>query len=259
MRVQMEEWRRFIPGVRMYKGKKTLFYNGEKLFGILNPLIYDKEERNSWEVIIVLPGVRVIPYMTFYRCENVKTVIMANNVERIERSAYYRCYSLVFVKLSTSIESIGAYAFLFCESLNSIFVPVSCREIDICALDGCSKLIILSVPQHTTLYEDVIANTALIKASPFDTNVRGRYENDEEVNEWIKNRLADNQFSLHRACASYNPLEEVIYDIVKRRDLKALKSPDSVGVTPSQYLSQNPFTDIKEEKIMKHYILRYDG
>ena len=55
MRVQTEEWRRFVPGVRMYNGEKTLFYNGEKLWegdehdG--HPLIYDEEERNSWKVI----------------------------------------------------------------------------------------------------------------------------------------------------------------------------------------------------------------
>ena len=36
------------PGVRMYNGKKTLFWNGENLrneYGRL--LIYDKDERNS--------------------------------------------------------------------------------------------------------------------------------------------------------------------------------------------------------------------
>ena len=72
MRVQTEEWRRFIPGVRMYKGKKTLFYNGEILFDSYIYeygeddedeifLIYNEEERKSWEVIIVLPGVDSIP------------------------------------------------------------------------------------------------------------------------------------------------------------------------------------------------------
>ena len=58
MRVQTEEWRRFIPGVRMYNGKMTLFYNGEKLWeegddGHQEFLIYDMRERQTWEVIIV--------------------------------------------------------------------------------------------------------------------------------------------------------------------------------------------------------------
>ena len=48
-RVQTEEWRLFIPGVRMYEGKKTLFYNGEKLYDAVNGefLSYDYEERES--------------------------------------------------------------------------------------------------------------------------------------------------------------------------------------------------------------------
>ena len=69
MRVQTEEWRKFIPGIRMYKGKKTYFYNGEKLWDVTDDwedqlLVHDKDERNSWEVIIVLPGVEVIPDFT---------------------------------------------------------------------------------------------------------------------------------------------------------------------------------------------------
>ena len=79
------------------------------------------------------------------------------------------------------------------------------------------------------------------------------------MNEWIRNRHAENQYSLHRACASYNPLEEVIFDIVKRQGLKALKNRDSIGFTPSQYLLQNPFTEITEKKIMKRYILDMMG
>ena len=57
----------------MYKGKKTLLYNGEILFDSYIYeygeddedaifLIYNEEERKSWEVIIVLPGVDVIPH-----------------------------------------------------------------------------------------------------------------------------------------------------------------------------------------------------
>ena len=67
MRVQTEEWRRFIPGIRMYKGKKTYFYNGEKLRDDdYDSLIYSWEERLTWEVIIVLPGVEVIPKYIYF-------------------------------------------------------------------------------------------------------------------------------------------------------------------------------------------------
>lgn len=80
-----------------------------------------------------------------------------------------------------------------------------------------------------------------------------------EVNEWIKNRLADTCFSLHRACADFKTAEEVILDIIKRQGIGAFRKANRVGVTASQYLLQNPFTDIEEQKIMKRYILDMMG
>ena len=117
----------------------------------------------------------------------------------------------------------------------------------------------MSVPQQTQLGANVIACTALVKASPFPTDRFGDYENQEDVNTWIKNRLQGDEYALHRACSSFNPLEEVIYGIVRRKGLKAFKKPDSVGVTPSQYLSENPYTDVTEQKILKRYILDMTG
>ncbi|GFH61890.1 hypothetical protein CTEN210_18366 [Chaetoceros tenuissimus] len=263
MRVQTEEWQRFIPGVRMYQGKMTLFYNGEKLWegmGWSRPLIYDTRERRSWEVIIVLPGVEVVPEDAFVYCKNVKIVLMADTVRRIEFRAFAYCRSLEFVKLSRNLEFIGVAAFSNCDSLTSIFIPPLCSEIGNEAFRTCFKLIIFHVPQHTQLGNNVIARTALMEASPFNTGTNGQYEeNNEEVNEWMKNRLADNQFSLHRACADFNPAEEVILDIIKRQGIGAFKKADSVGVTASQYLLQNPFTTTKEEMIMKHFILDMMG
>ena len=261
MRVQTEEWRRFIPGVRMYKGKKTLFYNGEKLWDGENDeyLIYAQEEKESWEVIIVLPGVEVIPECALFNCFKVEAIIMSDTVTRIEASAFINCKSLSYVKLSRNLQYIGFNAFDECKSLSSIFIPPSCREISHVAFGGCTKLIILVVPPHTQLGENVIAETALIEASPFATDNIGDYDNHEEVNEWIKTHHADNEFSLHRACCSFNPLDEVIFNIVRRQGLKAFRRPDSVGVTASRYLSENPFSEVKEQTITKRYILDMMG
>ncbi|GFH57171.1 hypothetical protein CTEN210_13647 [Chaetoceros tenuissimus] len=271
MRIAAEEWLRFIPGVRMYQGKQTLFYNGEMiLWDEENEefLIYDEEERDSWEVIIVLPGVQVIPEDTFKLCYRVKIVVMSDSVRRIEKYAFFMCTKLEFVKLSGILEFIGEAVFLGCHSLISIFVPPSCRQIDRDAFWDCQKLIICNIPENTQLGESVFGYTALLKASPFRLDFEteglyvsseGRHVNYEAVNEWVKNHKAGDQFSLHRACSSFNPLDEVIFEIIGRQGIGALKIPDNSGVTPSQYLSTNPFTDIKETLIMKHYILRMMG
>ena len=103
--------------------------------------------------------------------------------------------------------------------------------------------IILVLPHQTQLGEDVIEDTALIKASPFTSDRYGRYSNHDEVNDWIKTHHdVDNEFSLHQACSSFNPLDEVIFDIVKRQGLKAFKKSDTIEVTASQHLTENPYT-----------------
>ncbi|GFH61970.1 hypothetical protein CTEN210_18446 [Chaetoceros tenuissimus] len=267
MRVQTEEWRRFIPGVRMYKGKKTLFYNGENLWerngDDLNgrPLIYDEEEREKWEVIIVLPGVEVIPECTFHWCTTIERVIMADTVKRIEDNAFCHCYRLVFVKLSRNLEFIGRWAFEDCVSLTSIFIPPSCQEIGTWAFDSCKKLIICNVPEYTRLGRYVFQNTALMKKSSIDFHENGDYdyENEEEAVRWVKSINIAEEFALHRACTSFNLLTEIIHPLVQCQGIKAMRMPNAIGITPSQYLAANPFADISEKEIVNRYILDMMG
>ncbi|GFH47099.1 hypothetical protein CTEN210_03574 [Chaetoceros tenuissimus] len=263
-----KEWKEIVkkgPGIRNYRGKRTLFYNGEILFDddTIEPLVYDYEERDTWQVVMVLPGVEVIPEWTFRCCRNVETVIMADTVKRIEYSGFDCCSSLEFVKLSRNLEYIGSGAFLFCESLTSIFIPPSCREIGERALESCTRLIIFYVPQTTMLGDNVIADTeSLIEASPFGEDVideDGRYQNNERVHAWVKNLNQSEEYALHRACSSFNPITEVVYGIVKRQGLKSFKKENEIGVTPAQYLEENPFADIDQRTIVKRYVIEMMG
>jgi hypothetical protein len=152
-------------------------------------------------------------------------------------------------------------AFWYCKSLTSVFIPPSCGQIDHYAFDRCSKLIIFHVPQHTTLGEGVVINTALIRRSLFETyEDDGVYDNFNEVNDLIKNINGDtDEYALHRACSSYNPLDEVIYSIVTRQGLKAFHKKNEIGITPLQYLHANPFADISQSAVMKRYVLDMMG
>ncbi|GFH44369.1 hypothetical protein CTEN210_00843 [Chaetoceros tenuissimus] len=254
----------------MYKGKKTLFYNGEKLhegaYHDGETLIHDWEERRTWEVVMVLPGVEIIPEFTFSDCDKIKTVIMADTVKRIEEGAFLHANFLHFVKLSANLEYIGRDAFVCCFELTSIFIPQSCLEISHNAFRGCEKLIILHVPQHTRLGAKVIAETALIRESPIANTWTYEYEDQpeyqnitNEVNEWLKNIHNSDDFALHRACSSFNPLEDIIYEIVKRQGISSFKKPNSIGITPSQYLQENPYAEIEERKIVNRYVLDMMG
>ncbi|GFH47043.1 hypothetical protein CTEN210_03518 [Chaetoceros tenuissimus] len=137
----------------------------ERFFGINEegePLIYDERERDSWQVVMVLPGVEVIPDNTFNGCFSLETVIMSETVRRIEDDAFAQCFYLKFVKLPRNLESIGWRAFWSCESLTSVFIPPSCRFIGREAFCDCKQLLILSISQNIRVGGLVFQNTALI-------------------------------------------------------------------------------------------------
>jgi hypothetical protein len=183
-----------------------------------------------------------------------------NSVKRIEKSAFFDCRSLELVRLSRSLEFIGEYAFDGCESLTSIFIPPSCREIGRGAFSWCEQLFILGLPQNVELDEDVFQCTALIKKSPIELDGNGWYDrNDEEVVQWVKSINNEETYALHRACSSFNPLPEDVHVLVKRQGITAMRMPNKIGITPSQYLEVNTFADILEKEIINRYILNSMG
>ncbi|GFH56953.1 hypothetical protein CTEN210_13429 [Chaetoceros tenuissimus] len=252
-------------GVHDYRGKKTLFYKGEKLWEGRgkngHPIVYDLEERNTWQVVAVLSGVEEIPTSTFYECRNVKTVIMSDTVKRVEECTFHSCISLEFVKLSRNLEYIGWAAFSHCTSIYSIFIPPSCREIVHLAFSFCEKLTILSVPQTIELGEGLIFGTKLIQASHFDANGRGGYSNNAEVNEWITHLNQEQEFALHHECASYEPSKDNIYEMIKEQGLSSLNTENKIGITASKYLQENPFfeNEVEEKKLINSYVLDLMG
>lgn len=241
MLVHTKERQLFRPGVRMHKGLKTLFYNGEKLCissGIdgkdLIYKIYDIKERQTWEQVVVLPGVKIIPYRTFYCCRNIKRVIMSDSVKRIAHRAFWLCESIVFLNLSRNLKVIDELAFAGCTSLHCVFIPVSCTYIDDHAFHGCTKLLIFNVPNHIQLEHGVILKTALMEHSPFQTSTIDDRFNFHEVNEWIKYR--HDKLPLHKICCSEHP-------ILEQYSQRDWITKDDCRLTPMHYLAANQNAD----------------
>ena len=145
-------------------GLVTLFYDGSK--ELFNEELYDKcfeeysyhgddweewplsdeckqywRERQSWEQIIVVEGVTVIPEMTFIHCEQIKQVIFASTVVRIESFAFRNCYSLGYIELSIYLEYIGRSAFEYCVSIERVMFSNTVIRIEEYAFKKCSSLI----------------------------------------------------------------------------------------------------------------------
>ncbi|GFH46380.1 hypothetical protein CTEN210_02854 [Chaetoceros tenuissimus] len=146
-------------------------------------------ERQSWQQVIVVEGVTEIQERTFRDCRNIKRVIFANTVIRIERSAFNGC-SLGYVKLSTNLEYIGSNAFTNCD-LVSVFIPPRCRAIGEHAFRYNHNLKIFSVPQQAQLDKNIIAKTKLLEKSHFEM-----YEYDHhtgDVHSFLKEGDYDDQ------------------------------------------------------------------
>jgi len=211
------------------------------------------KEKHSWRQIIVMEGVTVIPEYTFYRC-SITRVIFADTVVRIETGAFYDVGLLYHIKLPINLEYIGEEAF-FESRFQSVFIPPSCREIGFSAFLRSSSLLIFHLPDHTALAWNAMCQTELMQRYAF----RRIHDESPSVEDWIRTINVGNECELHRVCCSFQPNIQDILEIVERQGIRAFQEENKIGVTPSKYLQENPYTDISEKDLMTRYILNMMG
>ncbi|GFH57249.1 hypothetical protein CTEN210_13725 [Chaetoceros tenuissimus] len=257
--------------VATVEGLLTLYYDGSELWS--DELEYsdfskeDKDEfwkrcwehyhqeRQSWQQIIVIEGVIEIPFSTFEGCYNIQRVIFADTVTTIKYDAFSRCRNLKFIKWSINLHCICSSAFEGCD-LSSVFLPPRCKLIGQGAFKGNRNLEILNVPKDVELETGVpelgiVDHTKLLESSPFE-------DASPVVLDWLKN--INNIFPLHRVCSSYEPSLEIILDTTKEiGGEKAFKLENSIGITASQYLQENPYATVTEKEIIEKYVLQIGG
>ncbi|GFH56408.1 TIR domain-containing protein [Chaetoceros tenuissimus] len=231
------------------------------------------KERWSWEQVIIEDDVEVIPLGTFAQCKNIKRVIFADTVIRIEKRAFSKCWNLIYIKLSVNLEYIGSGAFRRC-NLSSVFFPPSCREISSGAFAKNKNLLIFTVPHDVEIGYDCIKATKLLQLAPRQfkegrnfhyTHYNSRYGpgtmtdiqevayDTERVNAWVKNINAGDTYVLHRACASCRPLKEDIYDFHEESGFKGFSQKNEIDISPSTHLKENPHTDLSDMELLRDY------
>lgn len=217
-----------------------------------------RRERQTWQQIVVVEGVTVIPHYTFRRCENIKRVIFANTVVRIESCAFEYCISLIYIKLDENLEYIGEHAFHDCDLL-SVFIPPRCRDIGGYAFYGNTNLAIFNISQDAILGDNAIFQTKLLPNLQFQLDQYEDHHEQHEVQDWLNNINIGEKYSLHRACCAFYPLQEVIMTIITKQGIGAFNIRNKIGITPSQYLKENPYVDIEEMDIVKDYVMKMMG
>ena len=220
------------------------------------------KERQSWQQIIIVEGVTDIPDCTFSRCYNVRRVIFADTVIEIGWRAFSFCKNLSFVKLPTRVEYIGSVAFHAC-NLSSIFIPPRCREVKSAAFSKNRKFEILNLSRNTTLENKVISSTKLLEGSQYKNATDwtdSYYHSLGSINSWLKNINIDEGLVLHKVCSSFEPTLEMILDAMRNEGgLMAFKVENSIGITPSRYLKENPYAHVSEKEVIEKYVLQMMG
>ncbi|GFH43851.1 hypothetical protein CTEN210_00324 [Chaetoceros tenuissimus] len=192
--------------------------------------------------------------MTFFGCHNIHKVFFANTVTNIELCAFMDCKNLTFVKWSLNLQLIGDFAFHNC-NLSSVFLPPRCRVIRGCAFARNSNLTIFTVPQDTQVGSSIVSYSKLLERSPF-----GGDDAYHETNTWLKNVNNGENFALHRVCSSFRPTLQEILDTMKEKGgPKAFKVKNSIDITPSRYLKENPYAHVTEKEVIEKYILDMMG
>ena len=105
--------------------------------------------------VIVDGSVTVIKKEAFRKgvfggCRLLVSVIMGDNVKRIEECAFLDCIALRFIRLSRTLEHIEGYSFCRCHSLEALFLPSTLKSIREDAFVHCHSLILLVLPD--TIY-----------------------------------------------------------------------------------------------------------
>ncbi|GFH57231.1 hypothetical protein CTEN210_13707 [Chaetoceros tenuissimus] len=202
------------------------------------------------------------------------------NLEYIGREAFLAC-ELSSVFLPPRCRVIGTGAFKGNENLEILNVP---QEVEIETEEEVEH----GIPQDAEVEAEenvmeiiplgeVVAEEDMIMIPLGNVEIREELDHDivkdtkllerfeyarvnVSVLHWLKTINNKKRFALHRVCASFEPTLDMIVDAMKEKGgPKAFKRMNSIGITPSQYLNENPYATVTEKEIIEKYVLDMTG
>lgn len=86
----------------------------------------------------------------FFNGEEIKDLVIPDNVTSIGNHAFQNCSGLTSLTLSNTVKVIGKFAFMNCTELTSIDIPDNVNLISDCAFCNCSSLNSVTIPNSIT-------------------------------------------------------------------------------------------------------------
>lgn len=93
----------------------------------------------------------VLGMRAFYKCDNLNSVILGNNIVEIGRNAFDGCKSLQSIVIPNSVKTMGSHAFLGCESLESVQLSENLKSIEWASFSSCDSLKSITIPDGVEL------------------------------------------------------------------------------------------------------------
>ncbi|MFC2771046.1 MAG: leucine-rich repeat domain-containing protein, partial [Porphyromonas endodontalis] len=104
---------------------------------------------------LTLPkNIRSIGIGAFFKCENLKEVIIPDEVTHIYATVFGACPVLEEIKLPSKLEFLGNYAFTHCRALKEITIPEGVKEIRHNSFDQTDALKVINLPKEMETFDE---------------------------------------------------------------------------------------------------------
>ena len=111
-------------------------------------------QNSTWTKVTINAKVTSLPDVCFYKCPNLKEVVLPETITTLGSYSFYGCENLTSVTGATKLEEIGEKAFFGCTSLPSFSMPESLAGIGTEAFYGCKNLTSIDIPKKVAVIMD---------------------------------------------------------------------------------------------------------
>ncbi len=120
---------------------------------------YACQNKQQLKYVVIGNNISTIGEWAFYNCPNLTSVTFPENLTSIEAYAFRSCPALKTAKIPNNVTLISGGAFYSCTSLDSVIIGSGVRTIGGSAFNGCSNLTYLVLGENVhSLEQHAISN-----------------------------------------------------------------------------------------------------